>query len=141
MKVVVDSESAALVSTAATTLVALLTTDAWAQVKDEVGGLWRRFRPSHADTVEADLAEAREALAGGQAATGTLVTEWESRLGRLLAADPAAAGELARVTDVLARQVPRGERGGNQTVRQIALADNHSTVIQVGGDARIGRPC
>ena len=137
-----DSESAALVSSAATTVVALLTTDAWTQVKKEVGGLWRRFRPSHAETVEADLAEAREeALAGGGTVTGALVSEWESRLRRLLAADRAVAGELARVTGVLAVYLPRGERGGNETVSQIGIADNRSTVIQVGRDARIGEQC
>jgi hypothetical protein len=138
----VDSESAALASAAATTVVALLTTDGWTQVKKEVGGLWRRFRPSHAETVEADLAGAREeALAGGDAVTGTLVTEWESRLRRLLAADRAVAGELARVTDVLAGHLVRGERSGNVTVSQYAEASGGSTVIQVGRDARIGKRC
>jgi hypothetical protein len=35
----VDPESVALASTAAATMVTLLTTDAWAQVKKEIGGL------------------------------------------------------------------------------------------------------
>jgi len=140
--VAVDSESAALASAAATTVVALLTTDGWTQVKKEVGGLWRRFRPSHAETVEADLAEAREeVLAGGGAVTGALVIEWESRLRRLLAADRAVAGGLARVTGVLAGHLVRGESGGNVTVSQYAEAFGGSTVIQVGRDARIGKRC
>ena len=55
-----DTEIAALASTAAATMVTLLTTDAWTRVKEEISGLWRRFRPEHAATVAADLAAAHE---------------------------------------------------------------------------------
>jgi len=137
----VDPESAALASTAAATMVTLLTTDAWVQVKKEIGGLWRRFRPSRAEAVEADLEEAREqALAAvrDEAAIRLLTAEWESRLKRLLAADAAAAAELARVTDTLVGLLPQGM---DVRVAQHANASDHSTVIQVGGNARIGKPC
>jgi hypothetical protein len=135
----VDAESAALASTAAATVVTLLTTDAWGQVKKEIGGLWRRFRPSHADVVEADLTEARqEVLAGDEVVARTLVAEWESRLRRLLAADSAVADELARVISALAGSLPNG---GSTTVTQHAQASGHSTIVQAGRDARIGGPC
>jgi hypothetical protein len=134
----VDAESAALASTAATTVVTLLTTDAWARAKQEVGGLWRRFQPAHADVIEADLAQARdEALAGGEAAARALTAEWESRLRRLLAADSAVAAELTRVIALLASELPRGIT----TVTQHATASGHGTVIQAGRDAQIGGPC
>lgn len=89
-----DQESVELASTAAATMVALMTIDAWTQVKKEIGGLWRRFRPEHAAAVEADLAAARaeavtEIETGREPAGDILAAEWESRLRRLLAADAA----------------------------------------------------
>jgi hypothetical protein len=135
----VDAESTALASTAAATVVTLLTTDAWGQVKKEIGGLWRRFRPSQADAVEADLTEARqEALAGDEAVARMLIAEWESRLRRLLAADSAVADELARVIGTLAGGPPGDER---TTVIQHAESSGHGTIVQAGRDARIGGPC
>jgi hypothetical protein len=132
----VDAESAALASTAAATVVTLLTTDAWGQVKKEMGGLWRRFRPDRADAAEADLIESRqEALAGDEAVARRLVAEWESRLRRLLAADSAVADELARVIGTLVGDLPDG---GGTTVIQHANAAGHGTVVQAGRDARIG---
>ncbi len=134
-----DSETGALASTAATAVVALLATDAWALVKKELGDLWRRFRPSHAEVVEADLVQAREeTLAGDEAVARALIIEWESRLRRLLATDQAVAGELARVIGVLAGLVPGCE---NVTVTQRGSASGHGTVIQVGRDARFGGSC
>lgn len=130
----VDAESAALASTVAATLVTLLTTDSWIQVKKEIGDLWRRFRPSHADAIQADLAQAREtALAADGAVASALVTEWESRLRELLAADRAVAAELTRVTVVLARCLPRA---GNTTISQRADVRGQGRVIQAGRDVR-----
>lgn len=127
-----DGESAALASTAATTLVALLTTDAWKRATSEIVALWRRFRPAHADAVEADLTQAHdEAVAGDEAVARTLTAEWESRLGRLIAADSEAVAELRLLTDRLVEQRPT-------TITQKAKASGHGTVIQVGRDARIG---
>jgi hypothetical protein len=68
---------------------------------------------------------------------GDLAAEWESRLRRLLAADPGVAPELARVVAVLARLLE--DQGARPiTIRQRVNASDHSTVIQVAGDARIG---
>ena len=129
-----DAESAALASTAAATLVTLLTTDSWVQVKKEIGDLWRRFRPAHADAIQADIAQAREtALEGDGAVASGLVMEWESRLRELLAADRAVAAELTRVTEVLARCLPRA---GNTMISQHADARGQGRVIQAGRDVR-----
>jgi hypothetical protein len=145
----VDTESAVLASTAAATMVTLLTTDAWAQAKKEIGGLWRRSRPEHADAVEADLTEARdEALAAAESEDErialALTVEWESRLRRLVAADATAAAELARVVTALSgllerTTAEREKRHENITITQDAHTSGHSTVIQVAGDARIGK--
>lgn len=135
-----DGESLALASTAATTFVTLLTTDAWAKAKQEFAGLWRRFRPEHADVVEAELADAHhEALAGGEAVASSLAAEWESRLRRLLAADAAAVAELPRVAAALTRLLAeQGKQDRTGAITQITHARGQATVIQVGGDAQIG---
>jgi hypothetical protein len=144
----VDTESVALASTAAATMVTLLTTDAWAQVKKEIAGLWRRFRPEHAAAAEDDLSAARdEAIAAAQAGDATvadaLTTEWELRLRRLLAADPGVAAELARVVTTLANALEStaestGKQHENVTITQQANASKHSSVIQIAGDGRFG---
>ena len=138
-----DSESLALASTAAATLVTLLTTEAWTRASQEIASMWHRFRPSQAAGVEAELAQARaDVLAGDQAVTGAVVTEWEGRLGRLLAAHAEAAGELARVADTLAGMLAKASAGpaGNVTVTQhVHASGEHATVIQAGRDARIGQ--
>jgi lipase chaperone LimK len=139
----VDTESVALASTAAATLVTLLTTDAWTQVKKEIAALWRRFRSAHAAAVEADLNAAREeALAaaeiGNETVVGALTAEWEARLRRLLAADPAAVAEIARVITVLKQDTANPAQYENVTITQKADASDCSTVIQIGGDGRFG---
>jgi len=98
-----DSESAALLSAAAATLVASMTTDGWEQVKAAFVRLWRR-RPEHAEAVAADLAEARSDVvaaraAGNGQAEADLVTEWQSRLRRLAAGDEALQDDLRRFTE------------------------------------------
>jgi hypothetical protein len=132
-----DTESVALASTAAATIVTLLTTDAWTQVKKEVAGLWRRFRPEHAAAVEDDLSAARQealaaAAAGDEAVPRALATEWESRLRRLLAAEPAAASELAQVVATLT-SIKQHE---NVMITQKANASDQS---QVRGHCRLAR--
>lgn len=141
-----DTESVALASTAAATMVTLLTTDAWTQVKKEVAGLWRRFRPHHATAVADDLDAARtEALAAAQTGDDTvaraLTTEWQARLQRLLAADAGAAAELARVVATMASALERATAAaqpqqGNVTIEQQAIVTDQGTAIQIAGDGR-----
>ena len=133
-----DAELAVVASSAATTIVTLMATDAWGQVKEKVGALWRRFRPEQADAVEAELDRARLEIAAADETVGLAISrEWESRLLRLLAADAEVAAELSRVVAEL-RQIPAGKsvRGD---VRQSATASRQSTVIQIGGDGTIGK--
>ncbi|WP_423834872.1 hypothetical protein [Streptomyces manipurensis] len=57
-----DAELVALTSSAATTVVGLLATDAWEQTKLAVARLWGLSRPEQAETVEAELVETRAEL-------------------------------------------------------------------------------
>lgn len=134
-----DTEIAALASTAAASVVTLLTTDLWAQAKSEIVAFWRRFRPAQAEVVEADLTEAHdEASTGDEAVIQALTTEWESRLRRLAAADAEAAAELRETAGVLARMLAQTTGQPGATITQHATASGHGTVIQAGRDARIG---
>ncbi|MGA5703378.1 hypothetical protein [Peterkaempfera bronchialis] len=136
-----DAELMALSSTAATTVVGLLATDAWEQARHAMGSLWRRVHPQRAETVEAELTEARtEVLAarasGDEQAEQALVEEWQSRLRRLLAADPQLADEMRRIVAEFAAEPPSGD-GTPGTVRQDAKASHGSRVYQAGRDLHV----
>jgi hypothetical protein len=132
-----DSELAVIASSGATTIVNLLATDAWHQVKDKVGALWRRFRPEQADAIESELDQARLEITSTDETVALAVTrEWESRLLRLLAADSEAITELGRVVSEL-RQISADAQARGD-VRQHAKASGQSTIIQIGGDGTIG---
>ena len=131
-----DGELVALAGSAATTIVTLLATDAWGEVKEMIGGLWRRFRPEQADAAEQELDRAHAEIATGDETVSLAISrEWESRLLRLLAADASAADELSRILAKLSQSHLVQRRGA---VQQSARASGHSTVIQVGGDATLG---
>jgi len=102
--IAMDAELFALASTASTTVVTLLATDAWEKAKNALGTLWRRVHPERAATIEAELVDARTELlaahaAGDQQTEQDLVAEWRGRLQRLLTADPRLADELRRLLD------------------------------------------
>jgi hypothetical protein len=132
-----DPALTALAATAATTLVAALATDAWERAKTAVGGLWRRVHPDHADTVEADLVETRAAVlearrAGDEPAEQALAGEWQSRLRRLLAADPRLADDLRGILDELTPAPPEADRVRIGRIQMTATASDHGRVVQLG---------
>ena len=132
-----DAELAVLASSAATTIVNLMATDAWDQVKERVGVLWRRFAPQQADAVAAELDRARLEIQDMDETVALATTrDLESRLLRLLAADAAVAPELSRAVAEL-KQIPAGQQARGH-VWQSARASGQSTVIQIGGDGTIG---
>ena len=99
-----DSERSALAATAATTLVALLATDRWEKIRVGLGALWRTAHPERADTIEAELIEARgELVAAGtvydQRIKRKLVDEWESRLIDCWTSIPELAVQLRQLLD------------------------------------------
>jgi hypothetical protein len=137
-----DAELMMLVSTAATTVVGALATDAWEQAKRAVGALWGRVHPERAETVEAELAEVRSGVlaareAGDERAELDLVAEWQGRLGRLLTAEPGLAEELRTVIDDLNRALPEAERTAISRIQMHATASGNAQVNQAGRDQHI----
>ncbi len=138
----VDPELAALTSTAATTVVKLLATTAWEKAKSAIGGLWRRVHRERAETVQAELEEARaEVLAvrqvGDEQAEQALVGEWQGRLRRLVAADPQLADELRRVIAQLHSALADADPQQDATITMQATAFGHSLVNQAGRDLHV----
>lgn len=121
-----EAELAALVSSGATTLVGLMASDAWTQVRDRVAALFGRAGSEDAAAEELrrsqqDLLAAR--AEGDEAAVAEdIEAVWQSRLRRVLRTDPAAADELRRLLDELAPMA------GAQT----AVARNSISGVQYG---------
>ena len=98
-----DAELTALASSGATTLIALMVTDGWQQVRRRFAAL---FGHQSAD-VDEELERSRNTLVAARQAmdpttADNLEAEWRSRLCRLLASDPGAVHHLRAVLDELA---------------------------------------
>jgi hypothetical protein len=137
-----DSELTALTSTAATTVVQLLTTAAWEQATSAVGGLWRRVHPERAETVQAELAESRvEALAarqvGNEQVEQALVDEWQGRLRRLVTADPQLVDELRQAVVELRSALADADPPQCATTTMQATTFGNSRVNQAGRDPHV----
>ncbi|MGW3357549.1 hypothetical protein ACWDFL_19330 [Streptomyces bungoensis] len=136
-----EAELAALARLAASTVVGAMATAGWESAQRAMGELWRRVHPERADTVVAELGEARaDVLAarehGDERAERELVVAWQARLRRLLAADPALVPELRRLTDELLP--PTGEAGPPAGgTRLTANASGRSRVTMAGRDINI----
>ncbi|MYV97343.1 hypothetical protein [Streptomyces sp. SID3343] len=92
-----ESEIAALAASGAITLMGLMVSDAWQQVRARVGRLVSRGGDERVVTAELEATRAELVAAertGDTAPAMELRTEWELRLRQLLRADPAAAAEL-----------------------------------------------
>jgi hypothetical protein len=140
----VNPELASLASTAATTVVQLLTTDGWERLKSALGPLWGKSRPGREATLDAQLDDSRaEVIAAGDDAEqvrAELTAEWQGRLRRLLAADPVLAAELRRVLDEELSPVLRDLQGANPDrpdIRMRADVSGHGRAYQAGHDMTI----
>ncbi|MEV6202115.1 hypothetical protein AB0M64_19370 [Streptomyces sp. NPDC051771] len=134
-----DAELAVLAGTAGTTLVSLLTTEAWQRVGDGITSLWRRAEPERAEAISAELEATRTDLlaareAGDTDTDGELGLEWQGRIRRLLVAHPEEAAMLRSLLDELGPALP-----GTPAVTQHATASGHARVYQAGRDQHIGR--
>lgn len=138
----VDAELTTLTATAATALVQQLTTDGWERVKSAVGTLWQRVHPERRDAVEAELIETRSGLldsreTGNAQAEQDLISEWRSRLRRLMAADPTVASDLRHLVEQWTC-LPCDT--GETTIGRVDMrvrASGHSRVTMAGRDAYI----
>jgi hypothetical protein len=133
----VDAEIMALASTAGTTVVTLMATDAWERTRDAVTSLWGRVHPERTDTVAGELEATREELLAAEP-DGDLDTrqelqaEWQGRIRRLLVARPDAAEELRALL-----QEFDASDAASPVVTQHATASGSARVYQAGRDQHI----
>ncbi|MEV4948743.1 hypothetical protein [Streptomyces sp. NPDC053755] len=135
-----EAELVTLASSAATTVVGLLATDGWEHVKRAVVALWQRARPEEAETVEAELVEARgEILSARQAGDATtedgLTSQWRLRLLGMLAADPALESRLRELLGELGPEKPEAGRPGR--VEMHGTASDNARLYMSGGTMNI----
>jgi hypothetical protein len=134
----VEADLADLWSTAATTLVALMTTDSWERARAGFAGLWRHHRPGQAEAVEADLEAARSSAVAAREVrdveTGPeLTAEWRSRLRRAAGADAEFAAAVRRLVAELRPLVTVASPGPVMTAR----ASGSSRINQAGRDQTV----
>jgi hypothetical protein len=133
------TELSALTSAAATALVELMTTDAWARAKSGVERLWRQVRPERAHTLPAELDEARADLVEARRrrdsdAEAALVAEWDARFRRLVAGNAPGTAALERLANELVALGPAGSTGG---VHMTATAYDNARIYQANRDQTI----
>ncbi|WNF25530.1 hypothetical protein RI138_01205 [Streptomyces sp. C11-1] len=104
-----EAELMTLAASGATTVVGLMATEAWTQVR----GRLARFlsRGEDTDAVDAELEESRAELTAAradadEATAADIEAEWRTRLRRALRANPEAAEELRTLLDELAPLQP-----------------------------------
>ena len=133
-----DPEMTMLAGTAGTTLVTLLTTEAWQRARDGIASLWRRTEPERAEAISAELDISRRDLLVAQAggdleSRSELGAEWQGRIRRLLAAHPEETEALRTLLNDLAPYAP-----ADSSVTQHATASGHARVYQAGRDQNFG---
>jgi hypothetical protein len=106
-----EAELTALATSGATTVVGLMASDAWTQVRTRLARFFAR--DGEAGQVGQELELSRQELAAARAAdddlaAGDIEAEWRTRLRRTLRADPAAASELRLLLAELAPDSPQG---------------------------------
>jgi hypothetical protein len=137
----VDPEVVELARTAGTTVVTLMATDTWTRTRDGLVSLWRRIHPERADAIAAELDSSRSDLltaqtTGDQQSENELRAEWQGRMRRLLAADPAAVVALRQLLDELSAEQAQAE-AQHVPIQMNAVASGHSRVYQAGRDQHI----
>jgi class 3 adenylate cyclase len=139
----VDPELIALASTGATTIVALLATDAWGQAKSGLVSLWQHTHPDDARNIERELTEARTALlaaraAGDGQAAQVMISDWRDRLTSMLAAEPGLGSDLRRLLqDELHPALAQAAVSVVKTKGMRAKASGHGRIYQAGRDQHI----
>jgi hypothetical protein len=134
-----DPEITQLASTAATTLVQLLTTEGWQRAKERFASLWRRAQPERAEAVAAEIELTRDDLLAAQRdddgeAAAELRVEWQGRFRRLLGVLPETAEDLRELLAELAPDPP-----AVPSVTQHAVASGSAQVFQAGRDQNFTR--
>ncbi|MEV1078114.1 hypothetical protein AB0I98_07655 [Streptomyces sp. NPDC050211] len=97
-----EAELAALAASGATTVVTLMVSDAWEQMRERVARLFAGG--DEGTSADEELRASRDELlvaraAGDEDAVADVEEEWRLRLRRVLRADPSAARELRELLD------------------------------------------
>ncbi|MEW9518357.1 hypothetical protein [Streptomyces tubercidicus] len=132
-----DPELTSFAQTAGTTLVTLMTTEAWQHTRDGFTRLWQRLQPDRAHIVSDELDASREeALRAHSAADQEMLHElclqWQGHLRRLLLAQPEAVESLRRLLDDAGSQAAT-----YAPITQHATASERARVYQAGRDLHI----
>ncbi|MFB7473305.1 hypothetical protein [Kitasatospora sp. NPDC056184] len=127
-----EAEIAQLVTTGATTVVGLMATEAWTQLRSRLAGLLGRGRD--AEEVSAELEEIRVEVVradGDTELVGDQTAELRNRIRRLLRQEPDAAGELRALLEEFTPRQPR-QVVITHTVNTIDHGTVNGTVIMTG---------
>ncbi|MGW6951501.1 hypothetical protein [Streptomyces xanthophaeus] len=132
-----DATALALVTASASSLVSLMTSEAWEQVKNGAASLFRRGDRPGAAPIEDELDEsAREltlSIATGDRETQVeLEQQWRGRLRRLLIEQPKLADELRSLLAEWSAIDDEGSAGRAHTIQQTATARDSGRVYQQG---------
>ncbi|MER5830691.1 hypothetical protein ABT116_07605 [Streptomyces sp. NPDC002130] len=133
-------EIAELARIAGTTMVTLMTGQAWESAREGLVSLWQRFQPDRAEAVGGELEATREDLllarrTGDDDTESELTAEWQARVRRLLVARPEVADELRRILAELSPQPPEAQ--SVVEVRLRAEVSGSGRVYQAGRDQNI----
>jgi hypothetical protein len=132
-----------LVAAVASGLIAAMTSDVWEQAHSAIVELWRRVHPGRAQTIGAELVEARqEAIAAGQGADASaeaeLIADWQRRLQRLVKAAPEITADLQRIFDeLLGPALDQANQARASQIIMSARASGHGQVFQAGRDMHV----
>ncbi|MFJ4097774.1 hypothetical protein ACIPYS_39955 [Kitasatospora sp. NPDC089913] len=129
-----EAEIAQLVTTGATTVVGLMATEAWTQLRSRLAGLLGRGRD--AEEVSAELEEIRVEVVradGDAELVGDQAAELRNRIRRALRQDPQAAAELA----ALLREFAPRQQPGLTVHNEIRGGTFNESVVQAGRADRI----
>jgi hypothetical protein len=131
-----DAAALALVTTSANSLVSLMTSEVWEQVKTGVAALFRRGRRTDGVSIEDELDESAHELRaslenGDQETQEELCQQWRGKLRRLIREEPELVAELQ---SLLNEWSSLGADKGNAApaIYQTAIARDSGRVYQQG---------
>ncbi|MFE7193592.1 hypothetical protein [Kitasatospora sp. NPDC057541] len=134
-----EAEIAQLVTTGATTVVGLMATEAWTQLRSRLAGLLGRGRD--AEEVSAELEEIRVEVVradGDEELVDDQRAELRNRIRRLLRQDPQVAEELRALLEEFTPRQPQSVVV-HHTVNTVRDSTVRGTVIQTGAQIRRGQ--
>ncbi|MCX4761483.1 hypothetical protein OG562_10920 [Streptomyces sp. NBC_01275] len=130
-----NTEALAWAGTFSSAVIAAMATDAWQETRTRVVGVWQRFHPAFADSINEQLGAAQLALSLlpenlRHEAEGELVNRWRNQILQLLQRDPAVSELLAAALS--------GNPGQPETqVRQVGHVHGNGRIYMAGRDVTI----